>query len=123
MPATSEGDAREALDALPPFLPLPDPLNATPEWEGPIGRTYRLAGREHDALPFLSRAANACAQLAEPFEQTAASLDLGLALESVGSPAAACDAYRVVVRRWGRAPASLTAASARTHLKALRCAE
>ncbi len=120
IPALSEADAREALDALPMFN-LPDPLNGTPEWEWPIGRTYRLAGRDSEALPFLSHAVRACVLLENPFEQTLASFDLGAALEKVGQVAAACDAYRVVVQRWGRAPASVTAAKARERLTSLRC--
>ena len=123
IPSRTDADARDALDALPGYLPLPDPMTALAEWEGAIGRTYHLAGRDGEALPFLLQASRSCSGLQSPFEQTWASFDLGATLEGVGQAAAACDAYRIVLRRWGRASTSRTAARARVRIKVLHCAD
>ncbi len=118
-PATSALDAREALEALPDYLPLPDPMMQGSRIAEEIGKVYHLAGRESEALPFLRRAAKSCVGLSSPVEQTRASLELGEALEAVGDRAGACDAYRVVVRSWGPARSSVSARRAAARLQAV----
>jgi serine/threonine-protein kinase len=124
IPVVTAADAREAVDALPPQFPtLSDTEYRTPEVEWPIGRTYRLAGREAAAIPFLTRAAKSCSPFIAPFEETWASLDLGLAQEKIGDAAEACDAYRRVLRRWGGAQTSVTARAARARSRTLGCGD
>jgi hypothetical protein len=70
----------------------------------------------------LRRGTATCTRLAEPLTSTHGWLDLGTALERRGDRPAACDAYRVVLDRWGRAkPRSVTADRARQRSVALRC--
>jgi hypothetical protein len=119
--ATSPDEAREALDVLPDYLPLPDPMMRAPEFEEPIGNAYRLAGRNAEAIPFLTLAAKSCVGLGSSFAPIWARLELGEALESTGDQAGACDAYRVVVKRWGATPTSMSARHAAALLRALAC--
>jgi tetratricopeptide (TPR) repeat protein len=121
IPARTDADALEAVQVLPGYA-LPDRLDLAPEWEGPIGRVLLRAGRLDEATAHLSRAAHSCAIFEAPFEQMAATLDLGAAYEAADNPSAACDAYRSVLGRWGRAPLSLTAGKARVRAAALGCA-
>jgi serine/threonine-protein kinase len=119
-PATTPEDARDALAVLPDYLPLPDPSMWSPDFEQPIGHAYLLAGREREALPFLSRAAKSCLPFMAPFEEVVASLELGLAEEAAGDATAACEAYRAVTLRWGAAR-SQSGRRARGRLLALHC--
>ncbi len=119
-PAVTAADAEEALDALPSYLPLPDPSMRMPQYEQPIGHVYLLANREREALPFLRRAANGCLPLLGPFEAVLASLELGLAEERLGEIPAACEAYRAVTAHWG-ASISQSARRARARALALHC--
>jgi serine/threonine-protein kinase len=60
--------------------------------------------------------------LFDPFGNTRGWLDLGAALEAKADRAGACDAYRMVVDRWGQArPRSVTAEHARARAVALAC--
>jgi len=118
--AVDASDAQEALRVLPDYLPLPDPLFRTPDFELPIGHAYRLAGRAREALPHLALASRSCMVLDSPIEVTMASFELGLADEELSDTSGACEAYRSVVRRWGRAR-SVTASRARERMRALRC--
>jgi serine/threonine-protein kinase len=120
-PALDAADAREALAALPEYLPLPDPLQRSPDLARPLGDAYRLAGRDAEALPHLSRAAKACAGIEQPFEPTWASLSLGKSLEKIGDARGACDAYRVVVSRWIEASTSSSAREAQGRMRSLGC--
>jgi tetratricopeptide (TPR) repeat protein len=120
-PALDAEDAREALDALPGYLPLPDPIDRAPDIEYPIGEVYRLAGRESEALPYLTRAAKACVGMEAPFEPTWASLALGQSLEKLGDRREACSSYALVVSRWKVARTSLSARLAEGRFQALGC--
>ena len=120
-PVATPTEARLALDALARFEPLRS------IWEFPaefaIGRTYLLAGFPDQALPHLTRAANACDALENPFDHVRASLLLGQALEAKNDVAGACTAYQRVVHQWGSAtPRSVTASAARARISALKCA-
>jgi serine/threonine-protein kinase len=120
-PALSADDAREALDALPDYLPLPSPLMRAPDLELPIGKVYRLAGRDAEALPYLTRAARSCVGREAPIEATWANLALGETLEKLGDRAGACAAFGVVVSRWKGAPTSVSARHAARESRALGC--
>jgi serine/threonine-protein kinase len=120
MSAVDATDAREALDALPSYQPLPDPLHQIAEFELAIGRVYRLAGNTREALPYLRQASSSCIVLESPMEILTASLELGLADEELGDVPGACAAYGTVVSRWGTAR-STTAKRAQERIRALRC--
>ncbi len=113
-------EAREALAALPRFSP---PIGRDAAWASGRGRTYLLAGRAPEALPFLRRAAHACAELNWSYpEYVHAKELLGEALEATGDQAGACAAYADVIARWGNAkPRSVTAEKARARVAALGC--
>ncbi len=114
-------DAREALAALPSYEPLPTFYPKTIA-EAAVGRTFFLAGRTDEAMPWLERAAKTCRALELPVEHTRAALWLGAAREAKGDKEGACAAYRVVRDRWGKAkPRSVTAEKAAERLRGLGC--
>jgi serine/threonine-protein kinase len=122
-PASSALDAREALDALSRFSPLP-PYDGLVHHERWMGHVLLLAGRIDEAIPHLRRAISAC-WLDDPdyviSHQAAAQL-LGEALEAKGDKDGACAAYAEVLTHWGNAkPRSVTADKARGRSKALGC--
>jgi serine/threonine-protein kinase len=122
MPAASPEDAAEALHAQPEGMAIPTGASSLPLIDEAIGRALLLAGRPGDALPRLRAAARTCTALSQPFIHTSASYMLGRALEASGDKPAACDAYAVVLRRWGSAkPRSMTAQHARARADALGC--
>lgn len=86
------------------------------------GRTFLLADRIDEAIGPLKRAVASCDDLEVPFSNARARLWLGEALEKKGDVQGACDAYRVIERRWGSAtPRSNTALSAKKRFAALAC--
>jgi tetratricopeptide (TPR) repeat protein len=121
IPAASPADARIALDGSRSVAPERGALEARPEWEEALGRVDLMAGRPAEAVAHLARAANACTVLNEPFGQTRASLELGLAYEDLGRKEEACSAYQRVLQRWGGARGSVTARSARQRRRVLEC--
>jgi hypothetical protein len=87
-----------------------------------LGRLYFLAGRFDDALPALEAATKSCDALLRPVEQTRAFEMLGEVREARNDVAGACQAYGVVLDRWGKAtPSSVTAAKAKAKSAALGC--
>jgi tetratricopeptide (TPR) repeat protein len=86
-----------------------------------LGDAYLRTGEPHKAIPFLRRATTACMALEGPFEQTHAFADLATALAATGDPEGACTALRTVLSRWGKAPASVTAAASRRAWGQLGC--
>jgi len=118
--ATDAVEARDALAALPRYQPLPSERFRWPEDDEAIGKTYLLAGRNAEAIPFLRRAANSCRAALAPFHHTWANLELATALEATDTRAA-CAAYRVVLDRWGVVSESRSAAVARSRSGVLRC--
>jgi serine/threonine-protein kinase len=121
-PSLTPDDAREALDALPRYLPLPDPFMRLAEFELPIGHAYRLAGRAKEALPFLTVAAGSCEAIDYAIEIALSDVELGLAEEQLGDREAACAAYARVEKRWGAShPLAVSASQARKRMRALGC--
>jgi len=110
-PSVTAEEARAALDVLPSYLPLPPRRTRTPAFDWAIGRTYLVAGRAADALPYLRRAAHSCFGLTYAIDQARARLDLGAALAAVGEHDEACRVYADLAARW-RQP-SVTADAAR----------
>jgi serine/threonine-protein kinase len=122
-PAATPQEAKEALDALPRYSPLP-PYEGIIYHERVMGQVLLLAGRVDEAIPHLQRAQHACfTPDFVPSHQISAEL-LGEALESKGDKDGACAAYGEVLVRWGNAkPRSVTADKARAHMKTLGCAK
>jgi serine/threonine-protein kinase len=120
--STSTRDQAEAaLRAQPEFGALP---LFVPTFSAGVlaGHAYRLAGRTDDALAALRRGVASCTVLGEGIRSTRGSFELGQVLETSGDTAGACDAYRVVLARWGHAkPRSVTADHARARWNALGC--
>ncbi len=114
-------EAREAVDALPAYLPFPPDSRHTPAFDAEVGKAFALAGRFDEAVPLLSSVTRACIALGSPQLQTRAFYFLGLALEGKGDLEAAKRAYQVVVDRWGNAkPRSTTAEKARQRIAQLQ---
>jgi serine/threonine-protein kinase len=121
MPAGSRDDGVAAIDAL-PGLGGPPVFAPTITSQGHVGHAYLLAGRAGDAVAPLRAGASSCTVLGDNLANTRAWHDLGAALETTGDNAGACQAYGVVLARWGHArPRSVTAEDARVRSKALGC--
>jgi serine/threonine-protein kinase len=128
-PASTPDEARAALDLLPQYAPL-TPYVAT-FWlvlgevglpDASAGHAYLLAGKPGDAVPYLRRAAAACADFDDVLTHMRAVLELGQALQATGDKDGACAAYRKVIARWGSAkPRSVTAEAARAGMKSVGC--
>jgi serine/threonine-protein kinase len=118
--ARNEGDAREALEALPRFASE----DVTPSARF-VGRMHWLAGDVALALPELARASHRLVEIgygSSPWWAFRQHLWYGEALEKSGAVGEACEQYAWVLSRWGRAtPRSVTADEARRHSAALRC--
>jgi len=120
-PAMTADDGKEAIAALPSYLPLPNRFLRL-EAEEAIGRVYLLAGRHSEAIEHLGSAANACSGAKFPFGAPVAWYELGVALETTGDKDAACDAYRRVIARWPcETSRSRTSVHARQALRSLGC--
>jgi len=118
--AESLDEAKDALDKLPDFLPLPPDSRRTAAFETELGKVYALANHNDDAVPPLKHVTSACIRLGSPIEQTRSFYFLGVALENKGDLDGARKAYQVVVDRWGNAkPKSRTAEDAKKRLKQL----
>jgi serine/threonine-protein kinase len=118
--AESLDEARDALDKLPDFLPLPPDSRRTAAFDTELGKVYALANHNDEALPPLRAVTSACIRLGSPIEQTRSFYFLGMALENKGDLDGARKAYQVVVDRWGNAkPKSRTAEDAKKRLKLL----
>jgi serine/threonine-protein kinase len=128
-PASTPDEARAALDLLPEYAPL-TPYVVT-FWlvlgevglpDASVGHAYLLAGKPSDAVPYLRRAAAACADFDDVLTHTRAALELGQALQATGDETGACAAYGKVIARWGSAkPRSVTAEAARVAMKSVGC--
>lgn len=120
-PAASPNEARGALEILPKYGKLPAHVPGHDE-EVQLGRAFLLAGRLDEALLYLRRATASCTALLGPIWHTRGFDYLGQALEAKGDKLGACDAYAVVLQRWGGArPRSITAEHARGRARVLGC--
>ena len=110
-------ESKEALAALPQFLPFPPDSRHTPNFDAEVGKAFALGGRYDEAVPLLTNVTRACIGLGSPQLQTRAFYFLGVALEGKGDLEGARVAYQTVVDRWGAAkPRSVTAERARARL-------
>jgi serine/threonine-protein kinase len=123
--APAETPAQAAIALAEPDAEFPPAPFQGHGWFGvdaEVGHAMLLAGRVDDARARFEIETKACFALNHPFTFVRAHLWLGQALEAKGDVSAACDAYRKVVARWGRAtPPSVTASQALARIKALKC--
>ncbi|WP_394841254.1 serine/threonine-protein kinase [Pendulispora brunnea] len=124
---TQDDAAKEAMKAMPAF-PTDDPILPTliafhaGLLQAYEGRLRLAAGDASRAASLLDDAARSCQGTDQPFLNTRAHLWLGQAHEKLGHTREACEAYGVVMRRWGAAtPASISAAEAAKRSRALGC--
>jgi len=111
-------DAEDALAVLPE--PPPDRIRSA-AYDAQVGEAELATKHVAEAVEHLRRATRMCKAVLDPFHHTWASLLLGEALEST-SPKDACQAYRVVIDRWGKAGrASRSGATALDRYEALGC--
>jgi serine/threonine-protein kinase len=117
--ASTPEDADEAAGAMPPDMPKSP---ATAAARAALGEVLRLKGAPIDALPLLESASRACMTIDDPPWHVFAAMHLAEAREASGDSAGACEAYRVVLDRWGGAkPRSTTAEAARARVRTLGC--
>jgi hypothetical protein len=102
-PAKDAIDARSAMESLPNEMPFEDLLARDTISEEAIGNAFGLAGNTKVALEHFVCGAHACTAVRQPLQNTYAHFRAGQAYELLGEKQRACDAYRVVVRRWGGA--------------------
>ncbi|WP_394832261.1 protein kinase [Pendulispora rubella] len=86
------------------------------------GRIALAVGDTAQAAASLGLASSHCDPLYSALDNTRAHYWLGRTREALGDVDKACDAYRVVLARWGNAkPASVTAKDAKQRSRALAC--
>jgi serine/threonine protein kinase len=120
-PASTREQGLAALEALGSFGSVPPFIPNIPA-QALVGHAYLLAERVDDAVPPLRGGTATCTVLSDPMGNTRGWLDLGAALEQKRDRAGACEAYKVVLDRWGHAqPRSVTADHARARSAALAC--
>jgi len=124
MPALTREDAQEALEVAPNLGADDDhgsfgSEKALAAWLH--GKTRVLYGDAAGALADLVVATSDCNALGEPMRHTRAQLFLGMAREATGDRKKACEAYAVVIERWGKNPMSRTAREAAKRASALGC--
>jgi tetratricopeptide (TPR) repeat protein len=117
----TEAEAKAALAALPSYGALPSFRPRTLAGED-VGRVYYLADHDAEAIPELQHATRSCRALDDPLDHTRAHAYLGFALEETHDTKGACEAFAVVLSRWGNAkPRSVTAEEVAAHAKSLGC--
>lgn len=120
-PARSPEAANDALKILEPLGP---PLRFFVDHLLVVdtARVYLLAGRTKEAVHLLTEASSSCLGPLEPLRFVQAHALLGQAHDTLGNHDAACDAYGIVLQRWGASrPGSVTAKQTRERWKKLGC--
>jgi serine/threonine-protein kinase len=122
-PTQTREEAETALAALPAYAPIPALTLSMDGWTIPaLAKVHALAGQASDALSELRLVSASCHAFVDPLHHFQAELAYGGALETSGDTAGACAAYGVVLKRWGAAKRSVTAAAASARAKTLACA-
>jgi serine/threonine-protein kinase len=115
-------DAEDALAAMSSFAPIPA-AGQDVDVDVAVGVALLRAGHAVDAVPRLRAAAESCPRATHPMPQLLALAWYGDALAATGATSEACAAYEALLRHWGRAPGSRSAARAREAIERLRCGD
>ena len=116
-------EAREALDVLAEYTPLPAYTGDLGS-EETMGRILLLAGKAEEAAPHLRSAFKACFHPSMLHQHVWAAEELGEVLAAEGDKDGACAAFGEAVARWGNAkPRSVTVDAARSQMRKLGCAK
>ena len=109
-------ESRHTMHASPLLAPLTGVVDA---YEG---RLHLYASDPRTAASLLESSARSCNSLDFPFLNVRTHLWLGMAREKLGDHAAACEAYRFVIDRWGASKVpSVSAREAKRRSLALGC--
>lgn len=115
--ASTAKEARDALEVLPRFAPLPVATRRSPEFLLSAGRAHARAGKPGDARGFLAPLVEGCMPLSAPFAYLRGAYEYGTVLEALGEVAGARKWYGVVLAHWKNAkPRSLTAQNSASRL-------
>jgi serine/threonine-protein kinase len=120
-PASTKDEGAEAVKALDALGPVPPFMSDGDMPHASVGRALLLGGRTSEAITYLRRAAKSCDALTRPLTWVQTHAQLGDALTEAKDTKGACEAYAVVVGRWGAAKKSVTARHARERMTALHC--
>ncbi|MBL8956105.1 MAG: hypothetical protein JNK82_35355, partial [Myxococcaceae bacterium] len=119
--ATDEESAREALDAMPRYAPIPPPGLRGTDVDLVISSIYLLLGRPEDARPYSETVARSCLRLENPYAWVFGQQQHGKVLAALGEEEAARALYQRVIDAWqGAKPASHRVDAVRAALEALR---
>lgn len=122
LPVMTAEDAKEALSLAPQLKSLTYYIKQPTELHSALGRMYLLAGRYAEAITHSSQAASDCRILYRPLENTLDHYYLGQAREHSSDKQGACNAYRVVLERWGKAHALIhVVEDTRLRVRKLEC--
>jgi hypothetical protein len=113
--------AKEALDVLPRYGPVPNAFERPAVFDWTIGRTYLAADDVERAAPYLMRATRSCSTVSMPIVHTRAFFDRGRLLERIGEQAEACASYAHVRCHWSDTVRIVLAREARDASMRLSC--
>ncbi|WP_394844151.1 protein kinase [Pendulispora brunnea] len=100
VPARDIESAKEALDALPKYLPILHRTDRWPAYDAAIGNVFRLTGRPAEATRHFERALSSCLRFDYPMDYIRALLRFGDMLASTGNQERACSSYTKLLERW-----------------------
>ncbi|MFO0667913.1 MAG: protein kinase [Polyangiaceae bacterium] len=119
--AGTSKEARDAIEALPRFSPLPVPTRRSPDFLLAMGRVQARAGRPGEARNFLSPLVEGCKPFGAPFVYLRGAYEYGTVLEALGEVASARKWYALVLTHWKNAkPRSVTADNSASRLLGLK---
>lgn len=117
IPTATEPAAREALEALPRFLPLMPRSERYFVSDAAIARVYSLVGRDAEAKPYLERATSSCNALDDLVQFRRAQAELAELYVRSGETEHGCAMYGNIVRVWPPSTGSTIARRASTEFR------
>ena len=123
LPTFAEGPASIAITTEPILAPIPTSgaRYEAPSFAALRGYVRSAAGQFAEAVPYLEKTLSYCGTFSSAMVQTKQLAALGIAKEAIGDKQGACDAYRRVLARWGKAKDSLTTKAITKRSKAMLC--
>ncbi|HRI67212.1 MAG TPA: hypothetical protein PK156_23375 [Polyangium sp.] len=123
VPTYSKELAADAVSAA-QNVQMPTDLYKSPLgmiWSVLYGKALMLVGKPREALPYLERVNHACLETIMVLWFVQSRALLGMAHETLGNEALACESFAKVLDRWGKAKQSVTAKAVTEHAQKLRC--